>query len=679
MDRRFRIRKLLFLVASCACAGVANTRTLELEARQVSTGVARIEQLTLAIDWKQGAETGAVTLDAALIDTGSLGYAFRDANWRCELVRHSATHYECDGPIQARNAKGASLKARWRDGELSVAMSKGKARLAYEASPGRKPSDAGRIVVANLPMPWLQTLLESAWSGGRFTEGALTGELALAIDDAGLALSGPVQLAGMGLDSHDGSIAAAGVNAKGKVVLDLGEKTTSIDAGFDFSGGEWLYGAFYAALPATPVRFDLALLGSDTTWNVESFQWRDPEVLELDARMRLDTSAESPLRMATVQAKVIDAAVAIPRYADSLLGIAGMSGLRAKGKLQAGVELDADGWQRLHLRPESLDLVDAGGRFDVERLFGDVTIFAGETPVPGELRWQAAHVHGIELGSAKHAVQSRRRGLELAKPATLAVLGGRMDLARLSYAPNAKGEATFDLAMTLADADLAKLSTTLGWPAFAGTLSGEVSGLRYADDVLELQGGLTMALFDGQVRIEALRMERPFGVAPMLSGSIEIANLDLRPLTSAFGFGEITGRLEGYIRDLRLVDWSPVAFDAYLQTSTTSKDQRRISQRAVRELTEVGGGGIAAGIQNSMLKAFSSFGYERVGLGCKLANNVCAMRGLPSKASGGGYTIVDGSGLPRVNVVGHQSHVDWPVLLGRLQAAASGQQSPVFD
>jgi hypothetical protein len=427
------------------------------------------------------------------------------------------------------------------------------------------------------------------------------------------------------------------------------------------------------------VRFDLALLGSDTTWNVESFQWRDPEVLELDARMRLDTSAESPLRMATVQAKVIDAAVAIPRYADSLLGIAGMSGLRAKGKLQAGVELDADGWQRLHLRPESLDLVDAGGRFDVERLFGDVTIFAGETPVPGELRWQAAHVHGIELGSAKHAVQSRRRGLELAKPATLAVLGGRMDLARLSYAPNAKGEATFDLAMTLADADLAKLSTTLGWPAFAGTLSGEVSGLRYADDVLELQGGLTMALFDGQVRIEALRMERPFGVAPMLSGSIEIANLDLRPLTSAFGFGEITGRLEGYIRDLRLVDWSPVAFDAYLQTSTTSKDQRRISQRAVRELTEVGGGGIAAGIQNSMLKAFSSFGYERVGLGCKLANNVCAMRGLPSKASGGGYTIVDGSGLPRVNVVGHQSHVDWPVLLGRLQAAASGQQSPVFD
>ena len=38
----------------------------------------------------------------------------------------------------------------------------------------------------------------------------------------------------------------------------------------------------------------------------------------------------------------------------------------------------------------------------------------------------------------------------------------------------------------------------------------------------------------------------------------------------------------------------------------------------------------------------------------------------------GGYTIVDGSGLPRLQVIGHQTEVDWPTLVKRLQDAISG-------
>ncbi len=672
MFGRVRIRKWLFL-ALALFAGAATARTLELEARRISTAVARVEALALSIDWKAGAATGALKLDAALVDAGELGYAFRDVGWRCELRRHSATHYECDGAIRARNRARANLKVEWRDGELTVALTQGNARLAFE-----QPKDAMRIVAAKLPAAWLQPVLERAWNGGTLTEGALGAELALKTSDTGLWLSGPVELAGLGLDSRDGSIAAAGLNARGKFSLALEEKATRLDLGLDFRGGELLFRTFYASLPETPVRLDLAMRGSGAAWEVESLAWRDPGVLDLSARLQIDTHSDAPLRRLDAKAGIDNAAVAIPRYADSLLGMGGLSGLKAEGKLKAEVELEAEGFRRVHLVPEALDLIDPAGRFDVAGLGGDITLSAGEVAIPGQIRWRRAHVHGIELGPAQHAVQSRRRGLELARPATLDVLGGQVKLARLSYAPDVQGEAIYDLAMTLAGLDLARLSAGFGWPAFPGALSGEVSGLRYADEVLELQGGLAMALFDGSVKISALRMERPFGVAPTLSASIEIANLDLAPLTGAFGFGQITGRLEGRIRDLRLVDWSPVAFDAYLQTSASAKD-RRISQRAVTELTNVGGGGLAAGLQGTVLKAFSSFGYRQIGLGCTLANDVCAMRGLPSKDEGGGYTIVDGSGLPRVNVVGHQKKVDWPVLLGRLKAAVSGQQSPVFE
>jgi hypothetical protein len=38
----------------------------------------------------------------------------------------------------------------------------------------------------------------------------------------------------------------------------------------------------------------------------------------------------------------------------------------------------------------------------------------------------------------------------------------------------------------------------------------------------------------------------------------------------------------------------------------------------------------------------------------------------------GGYTIVEGSGLPRLQVIGHQAEVDWPTLVRRLKEAIAG-------
>jgi hypothetical protein len=49
---------------------------------------------------------------------------------------------------------------------------------------------------------------------------------------------------------------------------------------------------------------------------------------------------------------------------------------------------------------------------------------------------------------------------------------------------------------------------------------------------------------------------------------------------------------------------------------------------------------------------------------------VCTMSGL--EPTDDGYTIVQGSGLPRLHVIGHQRQVDWPTLVKRLQDAING-------
>src|SRR5690606_9222534 len=188
-------------------------------------------------------------------------------------------------------------------------------------------------------------------------------------------------------------------------------------------------------------------------------------------------------------------------------------------------------------------------------------------------------------------------------------------------------------------------------------------------EVLSSEGTLAIGVFDGQVRIAGLRWERPFGIAPGLSAELSFDDLDLEPLTEAFGFGAISGRLDGHVRGLRMLDGSPVAFDAYLHTDDGWKGRRRISQKAVNDIGSVGGG-VAAGLQQTVLSLFDTFGYKRIGLRCRLANNVCEMGGVEDLANG--YVLIEGAGLPRVTVNGYRRRVDWPVLLARLQAAASG-------
>ncbi|MGH8164233.1 MAG: hypothetical protein ACREP1_07870, partial [Rhodanobacteraceae bacterium] len=110
-----------------------------------------------------------------------------------------------------------------------------------------------------------------------------------------------------------------------------------------------------------------------------------------------------------------------------------------------------------------------------------------------------------------------------------------------------------------------------------------------------------------------------------------------------------------------------VAFDAKLVTDGGGK----ISQHAIKSLTQVGGGGIAGGLQGMALRLFKTFGYSRIGLTCVLANGVCTMGGITPdpNADGNGYTIVEGSGLPYITVIGHQRKVDWATLVSRLEEA----------
>ncbi|HAJ72846.1 MAG TPA: hypothetical protein DCO68_12295, partial [Methylophilaceae bacterium] len=90
-----------------------------------------------------------------------------------------------------------------------------------------------------------------------------------------------------------------------------------------------------------------------------------------------------------------------------------------------------------------------------------------------------------------------------------------------------------------------------------------------------------------------------------------------------------------------------------------------ISQRAVQNISALGGAGAAAAIQRSFLSFFEQFNYEKIGLSCQLRNDICQMGGVESTQ--GGYVIVKGSGIPAITVMGYNHTVGWSELLSRIK------------
>jgi hypothetical protein len=105
--------------------------------------------------------------------------------------------------------------------------------------------------------------------------------------------------------------------------------------------------------------------------------------------------------------------------------------------------------------------------------------------------------------------------------------------------------------------------------------------------------------------------------------------------------------------------------------------KQRISQRAVQDLSSVGDASFATSLQSQLIGLFDDFGYSRIGISCRLADDVCSMDGLGS--AGQGFIIVAGSGLPRLTVVGFNRRVDWPTLVERLGAIGKGDVKPVVE
>jgi hypothetical protein len=664
------------LLCALALPALASAEVLEARIARVHTGAGDLQQVRLRVDWPRDAAQGELQLQAAQASLPALEWEGRELDWRCPLRKSREGRWRCDGPIRSRGNGSQRLALEFSADAFGAELANGRSRVAYGSLAGSAPKGVQRVRVQQVPVAWLKEFLAGLWANGRWNQGSLTGTVDIEpLPKQALRVRTDLALASLGLETPDGTLAASGLDGRLQLDYRSAGRSQSIEASFDARGGELLFQRFYAKLPESPVPVRLLLQREGGgAWRLPRLSWKDPGALEVEGSgsLRADGSPDAlALRLA-----LPNLALARDRYLSGFLAPAGFGDLILSGSAAGTLSLAGGDPRALDLHLSAINAVDPKARFTLAGFGGDLRWQAGEAVQQSELRWDSGALFGIGLGAARFPLASSGGELRLTQAAAIEALGGKLRLDSLRWQPpKAEQGARFQFGFSADGLDLASLSQRLGWPAFTGTISGRIPSARYHDDRLDIDGGLQMSVFGGSVALSELALERPFGTAPTLTGDVAIEDVDLEQITRVTGFGTITGRLDGRIQDLRLVDWDPVAFDAKLHTDDAWKGKKRISQRAVKDISDVGGSGVAGGLQAKALGFFDDFGYSSIGMGCKLQENVCTMSGIGS--AGDGYIIVAGAGLPRIQVVGFRRRVDWPTLVKRLVAATQGQ-APVI-
>ncbi|MBE2210185.1 MAG: hypothetical protein IAE66_01165 [Xanthomonadaceae bacterium] len=674
------LRPCCWIVLGLAACGPAWARTAEARIARVTTPVATLEGVQVQLAWPADAAQGQLTMHMRQVRAADLGYRFRDLQWRCPLRRLPRSGWACDGVIDAPGASPLRLSVRLDDASTEASLARGASRLALQRS--TDTPDLTRIDLTRVPVQWAAALAAQARPGGRFSQGRLDGRLAITTPrDGAVHVQGPLALAGGALQSDDGSI--VGENLDAHLDIDYRTHEGSSQLALDGTlGGEALFGETYLGLAGQPVR--LALRGETSPgqgWRFPLIEWRDGATLHAHGSARV--GADNALAALDLTLDGGDAAGLRDRYLSALLGKFGMSDVEISGQWNGRIRLADGRLQQASATLHDVDLHDPRERFILRGLDGTVAFSAGAS-MASELRWRQARMYGLDFGETRLPFDSRDGALMLQENAVVPLFGGRTLIHDLRIVPpNDAAGLQMDFGLTLEAVDVGAMAKAFGLPAFRGELNGEIPHARYADDQLTFDGGLSLGVFDGAVQITRLAMERPFGTAPTLSADIDISDVDLLRLTEVFDFGSITGRLDGYIHGLRLVDWTPVRFDAAFATDRKPGVRQRISQRAVQNISSVGDASFVSSLQGQLIGLFDDFGYSRLGIRCQLNNEVCLMGGLGDldtpRSDSSGFTIVEGAGLPRLTVVGYNRRVDWPTLVERMKAVGKGDVKPVID
>lgn len=400
--------------------------------------------------------------------------------------------------------------------------------------------------------------------------------------------------------------------------------------------------------------------------HVDQFKLEHPQTLIMQGSAQLNHQAQLKIEYAEIGVNILRLDAAAPVYLLPFLEASELEGIELRGMVNARFKLEQNNISDASIAIDGLELDDVENRFSINQATARIN-WAGqeENSEASFINWQQLNIQGIPFQPGQLDFISFSKQFTLLKPANLAVLGGIFSIHRFSFAATEDNtDARIHFVGALDNLSLEQLSKALDWTVLTGSISGYIPSVRYQDKTLSLDGELKMQLFDGEVTIKNLASSGMFTDFAQFYTDIEFDHLDLDAITHKFDTGYIEGRLSGTVQNLYMENWLPVSFYAWIGTPDDDDSTHRISQKAVENISSIGGGGASDVLSRGFLGLFSTFGYSKLGLGCYLHEGVCQLMGV--EAVDNGFYLIKGGGLPRVDVIGYNPRVDWNILINSL-------------
>ncbi|NBP07009.1 MAG: hypothetical protein EBU76_00810, partial [Gammaproteobacteria bacterium] len=484
----------------------------------------------------------------------------------------------------------------------------------------------------------------------------------------------------LAFSNAEGSIAAENVDLDSEFELQA-----TAGGGFGFTGrlastrGEALFDNFYLKLASYPTRIDFAGFVEGNRLEISSLDLQQQGLLQASASAQVSQPKnflDAPVDLDGLKidsAKLVLQELRFPAFYASYLqtALAGgaLDSLESSGSIAGTLEIRDNRPISGNLQLDDLYLRDTKGLFFIEDLRGRVSwVPDDEEPLePSVISWDSAGTYDVRGASSSMRLVLRGRSGSLLEPVRLPVFDGAINVQELRIRDAGLPSMQVQFTGEIEPISLAEISKAFGWPALGGFVTGRIPAVEYKDDTLRFGGDLEAEIFDGIVRGSNIKLSDPLGRWPRLTADLALENLDLETITSTLEFGAITGRIEGRLDRLELFAWAPVAFDAWLRTPATDRSRKLISVDAINNIANVGGTagtGVAAAMQGGLLRFFSRYRYKQLAIRCVLEDDVCQLSGSP--IAGNRYYLLEGAGLPRVDIIGNSGRIQWSELVDQI-------------
>jgi len=483
--------------------------------------------------------------------------------------------------------------------------------------------------------------------------------------DGSFSGEGKAAIAKSGFASEDGARVLEGFDSSWTLRGEGGRAGWRAHADTEVGGFQLLWGTVFGDYSSVTSHLTVEAQGGAP----DAPPWRLGAKLEVPDGPLLTASLQPGLQWSGTVA-VADLARTVERYLRTPLGesLPLFERIQAKGRLEiqaSGVASPTARTAAGGLTLEDVDLAGTGGYvamsglgavmpFDLRWAKGeDGTWALTGPPKQGTLEFDRMEVAGLTLAALKSGVVLLGDDLTFEEKLTVPILGGEVRFEALRLQDLFLPSRHLLSGVLITGIALPEVARAFGLPALEGSVEALFPEVRLDATTLQVEGGGEVGLFGGTVRLASISGQDVLTRFPKLQLSATFEGIDLTRVTKVFDFGEISGVVAGYVRDLRLFRGVPVSFEGAIQSVPTEGVRQYVNVKAVRNLTILGTGARISPLDRGLQRFFDKYTYAAIGIQMKLENDVFVLRG--TAGSKGGRELFVRGRLPfPINIVNAQ-------------------------